>query len=218
MRSKKAYTLIEVLISLAIFSLIVSLISYALSQGLNQYKDVTKRTSSFWERAKILWLQKSFGSIIDYYVKDEEWFPFFEGTSEYIVYITESPLANNIPVVVFLVNERNENGKRNLVYYELPVLTKDYRELLDYIKFEKYRQERGIILLKDMESLRFEFFGSDFLKLKADWYSNFSGKEKKLLPQFIKISYKSITSENMELIFLVRNNSLIKQIYNEIYP
>ncbi|MEN2985837.1 MAG: prepilin-type N-terminal cleavage/methylation domain-containing protein [Thermodesulfovibrionaceae bacterium] len=73
----KGYTLIEILISLLIFGLIVGVVSYAVSQGLNQYKGVIQKTSHFWEKSKIFWLNKSFASIIDYYVEVRRLVSFF---------------------------------------------------------------------------------------------------------------------------------------------
>ncbi|MEM0333737.1 MAG: type II secretion system protein, partial [Candidatus Aenigmatarchaeota archaeon] len=65
---ERGYTLLEIMISIFIFGLMVSLIFYALSQGLYQYKGVIQKTSTFWEKSKILWLHKIFSSAIDYYV------------------------------------------------------------------------------------------------------------------------------------------------------
>lgn len=212
----RGYTLIEVLISLLIFGLIVGLVSYAVSQGLNQYKGVIQKTSNFWEKSKILWLHKSFASTIDYYVKEEEWFPFFEGNSDYITYITESPIAESIPVVAIIVNERKDNGKRRLVYYELPVYTLNYKGIREILSSEKYKESRKIVLIDNLDSVSFEYFGGDINKELPDWYSNFSGKRQKTLPTFLKISFK-LNEEKRNFIFTIRNNSNIKDIYNEIY-
>lgn len=213
---QKGYTLIEILISLFIFGLVISLVSFAVSQGLSQYKDVIQKTSKFWERSKIFWFHKSFSSIIDYYVKDEDWFPFFEGDSSSMIYITESPIAEGIPVIAIIVNERKDFDKRTLIYYELPVYTLNYKEIKEIYNSGKYKEGKKIVLIDNLDSVNLEYFGGDVNRESPDWYSNFSGKRQKTLPQFVKISFKR-NGEKRNFIFTIRNNSKIKDIYNEIY-
>lgn len=214
--NKNGYTLIEVLISILLFGLIVLLVSYAISQGLYQYRGVILRTANFWEMSKILLLHKSFASTIDYYVKDEDWFPLFEGESNSILYITESPIAEFNPVIALIIIERKELGKKTLVYYELPIHTLNYKDIQEISNSEKYKEGKKIVLFKNLESVTFEYYGGDMQKESLTWYSNFSGKKQKNLPQFVKIILK-FNEKRVNLTFSVKSNSLIKNIYNEIY-
>ncbi|MEO0280525.1 MAG: prepilin-type N-terminal cleavage/methylation domain-containing protein, partial [candidate division WOR-3 bacterium] len=75
---KKGYTLVEVLIASLIFSAMVVLASFAFNQGMRQYEAVARRGINFWENTKILLLERSISSMLDYYVVDEKnfWFPY----------------------------------------------------------------------------------------------------------------------------------------------
>ncbi|MCS7106347.1 MAG: prepilin-type N-terminal cleavage/methylation domain-containing protein, partial [Candidatus Aenigmarchaeota archaeon] len=66
--SVKGYTLLEVLIASLIFSAMIFLATLALDQSLKQYQSLIKRGLNFWEDSKILWLQRSLSSALDYYV------------------------------------------------------------------------------------------------------------------------------------------------------
>lgn len=213
---ERGYTLIEILISLLIFSLITGLISYAVSQGLSQYKGIIKKTSTHWDKAKIFFLNKSFASTVDYYVKEETWFPFFEGDINYIIYITEAPLAESFPVLVFIVREKSSNGKWKITYYEIPVYTLSHKQIQDLFSSGKYKKGNKMVLFNDLDDVKFEFFGQKKTREKPDWYSKFSGKNEKSLPMIIRF-YLTEGEEKKNLFFFIKNNSDLKEIYNEIY-
>lgn len=214
--NRKGFTLIEVIISILIFGVIVLLISYAVSQGLYQYKGVIHKTANFWEKSKILLLHKSFASTLDYYVKEEEWFPLFEGDSNSIVYITESPIADNLPVLAIITNEIRDFGQKTLVYYELPINTLKYKEIIEIHNSGKLKEGKRIVLIENLDSVSFDYFGRNINKESSNFYSNFSGKKQKILPQFVKISLKQY-GKKIDFIFVIKNNSYIKEIYNDIY-
>ncbi|PMP91694.1 MAG: prepilin-type cleavage/methylation domain-containing protein, partial [Hydrogenobaculum sp.] len=58
-KHKKGYTLIEVIIAVAIFSMMVVLGTMAFTQGLRQYKNILRHGLNFWQNAKYVWLTKS---------------------------------------------------------------------------------------------------------------------------------------------------------------
>ena len=90
-----------------------------------------------------MWVTKSFNAAIDYYVYTEgkKWFPYFHGSQGSVSYVSLSPVAGDLPVVVWLKNEKMNTGKRSLVYYELPVYTKDYKELERMDTFHDYKKD-----------------------------------------------------------------------------
>ncbi len=144
----KGYTLIEVLVALAIFSSMMMLAGVALNQGLKQYHGLAEKGIGFWDYAKKIWIDKSFNSTIDYYVyrRGDRWFPYFKGNQEGISYISLAPLAGDLPVVIWIRNEAAENGMRSLVYYELPIYTKSYEEIERNYIFGDYKKGRSIKL------------------------------------------------------------------------
>jgi len=209
---KKGYTFIEILLSLIIFSMTVGLVSYAITQSLDQYKGVIHKTAGIWQKTKIFWLQKSFSSIIDYYIKEEDWFPFFEGDREHIAYITEVAFAKDKPVLAVITCE-----KSSLVYYEIPVYTLTYREIKEIIQKGEFRKGTKVIIFENIEDPYFEYYGWHPDKDRPLWDSVYSGQKNKLLPLYVKITFKE-NNNRVFYLFALKNNSTLKEIYNEIYP
>lgn len=214
----RGYTLIEVLVAMAIFSSMMMLAGMALNQSLKQYHGLAEKGIGFWDYAKKIWIDKSFNSITDYYVhtKSDGWFPYFRGNQEGISYVSLAPLAGDLPVVVWIRNEAGESGMRSLVYYELPIYTKSYDEIdRDYI-FADYKKGKSLKLLEEVEGIEFSFYGYDFNERRFKWYSQFDGNRMKLVPSSIGISY-AYGGQKGRLVFGINVNSLIKMNYNEFY-
>jgi len=214
----RGYTLIEVLVAMAIFSSMMMLAGMALNQSLKQYHGLAEKGIGFWDYAKKIWIDKSFNSITDYYVhtKSDGWFPYFRGNQEGISYVSLAPLAGDLPVVVWIRNEAGESGMRSLVYYELPIYTKSYDEIdRDYI-FADYKKGKSLKLLEEVEGIEFSFYGYDFNERRFKWYSQFDGNRMKLVPASIGISY-AYGGQKGRLVFGINVNSLIKMNYNEFY-
>lgn len=212
------YTLIEVLVAMAIFSSMMMLAGTALDQGLKQYHGLAEKGIVFWDYAKKIWIDKSFNSIIDYYVytRSDGWFPYFRGSQEGISYVSLAPLAGDLPVVVWIQNEAEENGMRSVVYYELPIYTKSYDEIdRDYI-FADYKKGKSVKLLEGVEEIEFNFYGYDLRDRRYRWFNQFDGNKMKVLPASIIISYRH-DGKKERLAFSINVNSLMKIIYNEIY-
>ncbi len=214
----KGYTLIEVVIAMAIFSFMITLATAALNQGLKQYQSMMDKGVNLWDSAKNLWVTKSFNAAVDYYVYTEskKWFPYFQGGQDKISYVSLSPVAGELPVVVWLKSERRNTGKRSLVYYELPVYTMDYKEIERMDTFHDYRKGRAIPFLEDVENVNIRFFGYDVRKRQSLWSRDFDGSVTKTIPTLIEISYTREGKKN-EIVFGVSVNSRIKMHYEEIY-
>ena len=214
----KGYTLIEVLVAMAIFSSMLMLAGVALNQGLKQYHGLAEKGIGFWDDAKKIWIDKSFNSSIDYYMytRSDGWFPYVKGSQEGISYISLAPLAGDLPVVVWIRNEAENNGMRSLVYYELPVYAKSYEEIdRDYI-FGDYKKGKSLKLLEGVEGIEISFYGYDFPDRRYRWYNNFDGSRMKLLPSSIEISCRHDGKKD-KLVFGINVNSLLKMYYNEFY-
>lgn len=212
------YTLIEVLVAMAIFTSMVMLATMALNQGLKQYHGLMEREINFWDSAKKLWINRSFSSAVDYYIYTDAggWFPYFRGSQDVISYISLAPLVGDLPVSVWLKNERQDNGKRSLVYYELPVHTMTYKEIERAYIFSDYKEGQSIRLLEDVEGIEFKFYGYDLQRRQHAWSGDFDGSRKRVLPTLIKISYTNAGEKNT-LIFAIKTDSMIKAIYNEMH-
>lgn len=214
----KGYTLIEVLVALAIFSSMMMLAGVALNQGLKQYQGLAEKGIGFWDYAQKIWIDKSFNSTIDYYVyrRGGGWFPYFKGSQEGISYVSLAPLAGDLPVVIWIRNEAAENGMRSLVYYELPVYTKSYEDIERNYIFGDYKKGRSLKLLEKVEGIEFSFYAYDIYEKKFRWYSDLEGERMKLLPSSIIISYQQ-DGRKSKLVFGINVNSSMKTVYNDFY-
>jgi len=215
----KGYTLIEVVVAVAIFTTMLMLGSLALNQTLMHYKALAQKGFRFWEYAKIVWLDKSIASITDYFVKDRQygWFPYFKGDLNGFSYVSLSPIAETSPCVVWVLKEKNEKGKYDLKYYELPVLTKKYEDIERDFVLKYYKEGNSFSILDDLQEINFQYYAFDFTKRKYEWYDEFDGRLKKNLPSAILITYKDGEGEK-RLHLKVNTNSMMKLIYNEIFP
>lgn len=214
----EGYTLIEVLVAMAIFSSMMVLAGMALSQGLKQYHGLAEKGIRFWDYAKTIWIDKSLNSSTDYYVytRSDGWFPYFKGSQEGISYISLAPLAGELPVVVWIRNEAEAAGMRSLVYYEVPVYTKSYDEIeRDYV-FSDYKKGKSLRLLEEVEAIEFSFYGYDILDRRYGWYRSFDGNRMKCLPSSIIITYQHHGKKD-RLVFGLNVNSFLKMVYNDVY-
>lgn len=219
-KASKGYTLIEVIVSVAIFSAMVTLGTMALDQGLKQYHRVIDKGINFWENAKYIWVGKSFGSMVDYYIsaRSTGWFPYFQGNNERISYVSSSPLAGDSPVVVWIRNERQDDGSRSLVYYELPVYAEKKEALDRHYIFGDFKKGNTVTLLQGVADVEFSFYGYDLPDKKWKWDSVFDGSKRRLLPQAVKISYRDReTQEKKTVVFGIHTNSMNKMRYNGMY-
>jgi len=207
---KRGYTLIEVIIAIAIFSMMVFLGTMAFNQGLRQYKNILSKGLNFWQNAKYVWLTKNIGSMIDYYVKSPYgWAPFFIGDSTQFKYVSAAPIANSLPVISLIKVSKNKKGTYDILYYEEPVYTKTYYDLMN----EDFDHKKPIVLFKNLKQVKIRYYGYNIMTREYDWYKSYDALKQKILPTLIKISY----NKKHKLIFGINNNSLQKSIYNFIY-
>lgn len=214
----KGYTLIEVLVAMAIFSSMMMLGGVALNQGLKQYHGLAEKGIGFWEYAKKIWIDKNLNSMIDYYIytNTDGWIPYFKGNQDGISYVSLAPLTGELPVVVWIKNEAGTNGKHSLVYYELPVYTKSFEEIERESIFGDYKKGKSLKLLEEMEGIEFSFYGYNFPEKRFGWFNQFDGNRMKFLPSSIMISYRQ-NGKKDRFIFGINVNSYLKMVYNDIY-
>jgi general secretion pathway protein J len=211
----KGYTFIEVLVAMAIFSSMVMLATMALNQGLRQYQGLMEKGINLWDKAKYIWADNSFSSIADYYVQTEKgnWAPYFYGDQTHISYISLSPLAGDLPVAVWIIKEQRDNGRYDVVYYELPVYTKTLKDLeKDYV-FGNYKKGYSLALLDNVESLSMDFYGYDELLQKFDWYRDFDGTMNLSLPYMVRLTYDRKDKKQI-MVYAINTNSRRKVAYN----
>jgi general secretion pathway protein J len=207
------------LIAAAIFSSMVSLAAMALNQGLKQYQGLMEKGLNFWDYARYVWIQRSFNSATDYYIYTnmDGWTPYFIGNQDLVSYVSLSPLAGERPVVVWLRREQESDGKRSLVYYELPVDTKTFEAIERDAIFADYKKGSSVKLLEGLDALEVSYYGYDLGQHRYVWSRDFDARKKKLLPTLVKVGYGNGEAKNF-LIFGINVNSTMKMSYNETLP
>ncbi len=204
------------MVAMAIFSSMVILATTALDQGLRQYRGLMEKGVNFWDKAKYLWLDDSFGSVVDYFVYKENvgWFPYFYSDGERISYVSLSPLAGDLPVAAWIVKEKRDNGLYAVVYYELPVYTKNCKELdWDYVS-GNYKKGSSLLLLDGVTGIDMEFYGFGASRRTGGWSQEFDGSTKKSLPSTVKLTYVADGKKHI-LLFCINTNSMRKLAYDE---
>jgi len=131
-----------------------------------------------------------------------------------VTYVSLSPLAADMPVVVWIVKEKRDNGLYDVVYYELPVYTKNYKELnWDFVS-GNYKKGSSLILLDGVQDIATEFFGFDAKRLIGEWSPVFDAVQKGSLPSTVKMTYMKDNKKGV-MLFCINTNSVIKTDYNE---
>lgn len=212
------YTLIEVLVATVIFSAMIGLATMAFDQSLKQYRGLVEKGVNFWDHARNLALYKSFSCASDYYVAGGmgNWFPYFHGSQDLISYVTLSPLTGDLPVVVWIVRDRLDNGLYDIIYYELPVYTKTQRDLDRDYMFGDYKKGQSLRLLERVQNLEVSFYGWDVSKKTHLWTPDYEGQKRLNLPLAVKIAYLR-EGKKGAWVFGTRTDTTRKAIYNEIY-
>jgi general secretion pathway protein J len=213
-RSDKGYTILEVLVSVAIFTAIVTLASAALDQGLKQYHRLVEKGINFWDSAKYLWMNRNLSCIIDYYVKPiaaGEMFPYFRGSRDLLSFVTLAPLASETPVVVWIERQPSAEGGSDLVYYELPVYAMQLDDIERAYNLLDYKKGRSTVLMANLEDLETEFYGFDAVTERWEWTSTYEGRTKQTLPSLVRIDFREKgDAERKSLYFYIRTNSTLK--------
>lgn len=216
--NSKAYTLIEVLISLAIFSTMIILAGYTFSQILDNFKKVSEKGYNIWENTKYLWMSNLFVSMTDYFVYSNVygWYPYFVGLNDRISFVTLSPIIGDYPSVVFLIKESKNNGKYNLTVYEKRVFVEEHGDLEGYYFTNEIKKWNSMTLLDNCDQISFEYYGYQPLEKKYRWSFEYEGIKTKSLPLSVKINCY-IDNKKNEISLIVKNNSLFKWYYNEVF-
>ena len=204
--------------AMAIFTSMLVLAGAALNQGLRQYQGLVEKGIGFWDYAKIIWIDKSFNSITDYYVynRSDRWFPYFRGVVDGVSYVSLAPFAGEFPVVVWIKVEAQPDGKQTLRYYELPVYTRDLADIERHEVFGDYKKGHSFDLLQDAEGITFNYFGCDVFTQQCRWTNRYEGNRMHMLPASVKIEF-SQKGEKGSLIFNTNVNDTSKISYNDIY-
>jgi general secretion pathway protein J len=207
------YTLIEVLVAIAIFTAMVMFCVMALQQSLMQYKSVMDEGINFWKYGSKFWLHKSAGGVVGYYINEKnQWFPYFMCNDSRVSYVSSSPLTGNLPVVVWLVKEKTKDGT-SLVYYELPVYTYGYEEIERLYFFGDYKKGSSFVILEGVSGISMEVYVKDRLTNRWEWKSDYDGKQSDTMPGGIRITYTGGGRKHAIFLAIYTNSPLTSNPY-----
>jgi len=179
------YTLIEVIVALAIFTMMAALSVAALEQGLRQYRKLLSESTDFWKHAGSLWLNKSFAGMFENVVKNVVGqVPYFECSQGMISYASVSPLAGSTPVIVWLVREGSD-----VVYYELPLNAKEEKGIREDYSMENYKSGNRMVVLEGADSVEFGCKALNTDTKISSWQDAYSGRTGGRLPEAVRIVY-----------------------------
>jgi prepilin-type N-terminal cleavage/methylation domain-containing protein len=203
------YTLIEVIVAVAIFTMMAALSVAALDQGLRQYRKLLHEGTDFWKYAGSLWINKSFSGMFENVITNNgSQVPYFECGQDMISYASVSPLAGSTPVVVWLVREGG-----NVVYYELPLNARGEKSLSEDYLLRNYASGNRMVILEGAENVVFGCKALDTETMISSWREIYSGRSGGRLPEAVRILYTRNGMPGM-MYFSVFANSFDYASYN----
>lgn len=194
-RIQSAFTLIEVLVAMVIFSLVmtVSVTSYRFSVS-----ELTKAEKSYQvnKLTTIKLINNQIHSLIPFIFRTElaEQVPFFQGNDKGFSFITENPIQVDSPLAVAQLKIVDNKLQYCEVQYGMFLL-----EDIDHINHECSSpitylsgEDISISYFGWKDSFELSNFYSEYLNVAVkpvpSWSSTFSGAKRKLMPLYIKIS------------------------------
>lgn len=216
--SFRGYTLVEVLVAIVIFATLIGLGTTALNQVMKYYEVIRSKDLSVWKYANLVWLDRVFLQVMDYYISDDtgRFYLYFIGAPDFLTFASYEGISTDKPVVVYLEKQINQNGKYDLLLYQVLLNSQTGKELDRYIVFKDYKKDNNpFYVMKDLDELGFEYYIYDIRSYTYRW-SFYYEKGGLIPPAFVKVSFKKDNKPD-NLIFSINNNSLRKGVYNEIY-
>lgn len=215
-RRRRGFTLIEMLLSMAIMTAVVSLASYSyrfyleLSTKSSVKYDIDLERMQIWQR-----ITERISESVDYYILPkyrpaERNFPLFIGEERSLYSVTSRGVFDSNYQALYWLGELD--GK--LTYCEKPIVgffpTEDV--VNDAICDESITVEAGI------SDLSFRYFGwsslsellsSANIESEANvsqihtWFINYQGRERYLIPEWVEVTYLRISESKTEKIMRI---------------
>jgi prepilin-type N-terminal cleavage/methylation domain-containing protein len=196
----RGFTLVELVVALAIFGLVVGIASYGyalFSRQWQGWRGGYDRTEARFQRLDLV--ATALEDAVPWVVRDDSGVPgfYFLGRDEGLTLVTGSAVFSpRAPAVIRLFREPAGNGQWNLVYEEAPLAGVQLRAASQTLPFHN-----RMIVAHDLPRPTFLFFGwrsldertraeeASELKLVPRWYTDYDGLKNHQHPQRIAIEF-----------------------------
>jgi prepilin-type N-terminal cleavage/methylation domain-containing protein len=197
LRSRDAFTLIEVLLALSIFSLMGTILYGAFSLG---HSAVEKSQGAFAKNQKLRSIGDLLGSYIrsshPYRVSPQDPAIFFEGAQDSLTFVSGFSLAMGgrgmAKIEISREGEDDDSGALRLTE-ETPVRVGEGAG--------EGAQRSGIRIEEGIRDLRFAYLDPEATEEK--WEEIWGGQERRMLPRAVRLTYRTRDGKEVRWIFPV---------------
>ena len=183
---KRGFTLLELMLSLAIMGVVLLIIFGALRIGTRAWEKGEKDVAVHQrQRAVLGLLSRQIASACIYEVKMGDDSFYFKGFEETMEFVSRSPIVpgalTGVVFVKYVIQEGDGDGKKQLKLYE-----KDAGFLKEE-DLESQEEEDLFTLISGIQDLQFEYLKGGEDKSETDWQASWDPSEEKGLPLAVKI-------------------------------
>ena len=186
---KRGFTLLELMLSLAIMGVVLLIIFGALRVGTRAWEKGEKDVAVHQrQRAVLGLLSQQIASACVYEIKMGDDAFYFKGSEETIEFVSRNPIVpgalTGVVFVKYMIQAGNGDRKKQLKLYE-----KD-AGFLKKEDLESQREEDLFTLIPGIQDLQFEYLKGDDDGSETEWQTSWNPSEKTGLPLAVKIVLK----------------------------
>lgn len=194
--SEHGFTLVEMLVVLAIFSTVVSLVMFGFEQGRSQWQRALNENNNIIRYHKqFSWLSSAFNQSVasNFSVGFSDSAPYFKGDSKKVSFLSESPILGGPGTYAWVeINQKlNDGGGLMLVYQETP--NSD-----PYYGLYETNQTEALTLFTDVEEYHWRYYVDELaynanggrVRVGRHWVESIDSYNEAQMPVMAKLTVK----------------------------